>query len=154
MFLVDVYSIVITPCTPRATLRSIARQHAGALTPLAVARCHGAVPSLTHCAVPGGCQEETYGEKEGLNPWVTVSGRASRLRSGTTESSLFAKAGVVDGCAVPFCFFVILGKLLITDVATVVDLVATVLAFAAWKKTHRKATDGGEGLKKPVALRT
>jgi len=99
---------------------------------------HGTMaPYRLYCAVTGGCQDETYNEKEGSNPWIRfLSSVHHNLLD--SSSSLAVKALIVLGSAIPFVFFVVLGKLLIAPaVPMVAFLVAAIVGCYAWRWVNK-----------------
>jgi len=99
---------------------------------------HGAMaPYRLYCAISGGCQDETYDEMEGLNPWISfLSGVQHALLN---SPSFVVKASIVLISATPFIVFVVLGNLLTTSTVTLVgNFVMFALGYFVWKKTANK----------------
>jgi len=102
---------------------------------------HGAMASYRlYCAVKRGCEDESYDEA-GRNPWSSLwsSFQDALLdKDDTTSFTMVKKVLLVLVGAVPFLFFVILGKLMNTSaLALVAHLAGTiVVAYFAWKKSN------------------
>jgi len=100
---------------------------------------HGTMaPYRVYCAFTGGCQDESYDEKEGLNPWIKFLSEVQHTLL-DSSSSFLAKALIVMESVIPFVLFVVLGKLIATPALTVwVHVVVLVLGYYSWKKTTKK----------------
>jgi len=99
---------------------------------------HGAMaPYRLYRPISGGCQDETYDEMEGLNPWISfLSGVQHALLN---SPSFVVKASIVLISATPFIVFVVLGNLLTTSTVTLVgNFVMFALGYFVWKKTANK----------------
>jgi len=100
---------------------------------------HGAMaPYRLYCAVRGGCQDESYDEKKGLNPWIGFLSSvqdALLLDYYDTVGLMMVKALIVLTGAVPVLFFTVLGHQLLT-ISTATTMILQITAVLAGYYHH------------------
>jgi len=103
---------------------------------------HGTMaPYRLYCAVKGGCQDESYNEKEGLNPWIGFLSSvqdALLLDYYDTVGLMMVKALIVLASAVPVLFFTVLGHQLLT-ISTATTMLLQITAVLAYYHARCKS---------------